>query len=211
MGSCPGFGKAGSLASPSSPSCLLSGTHGATHLFIRPLTHDSFMSSLIHVFIHWLGGAPLSSQLCAGPFLGAENSNRDQTWFLPLGAFQGLPAAHRKRDQDPVLLYPPDILGGPRGQAQQRWWWHQEGGARRGRVTQCGLWSFLQVFGPKAPGGVPLSAQPPPWAPPCDPGSAKCPRERWAGPGAPGRGRRGLGLGLEGSLPTTHLTPVQES
>ncbi|XP_034520254.1 kinesin-like protein KIF12 isoform X5 [Ailuropoda melanoleuca] len=34
------------------------------------------------------------------------------------------------------------------------------------------------VFGPKAPGGVPLSAQPPPWAPPCDPGSAKCPRER---------------------------------
>uniref|UniRef100_G1M2G6 Kinesin-like protein n=1 Tax=Ailuropoda melanoleuca TaxID=9646 RepID=G1M2G6_AILME len=35
-----------------------------------------------------------------------------------------------------------------------------------------------QVFGPKAPGGVPLSAQPPPWAPPCDPGSAKCPRER---------------------------------
>lgn len=75
------------------------------------------------------------------------------------------------------------------------------GGARRGRVTQCGLWSFLQVFGPKAPGGVPLSAQPPPWAPPCDPGSAKCPRERWAGPGAPGQGRRGLGLGLEGSLP----------
>ncbi|XP_027471015.1 kinesin-like protein KIF12 isoform X2 [Zalophus californianus] len=35
-----------------------------------------------------------------------------------------------------------------------------------------------QVFGPKAPGGMPLSAQPPPWAPPCNPGSAKCPRER---------------------------------
>ncbi|XP_014637577.1 PREDICTED: kinesin-like protein KIF12 isoform X2 [Ceratotherium simum simum] len=35
-----------------------------------------------------------------------------------------------------------------------------------------------QVLGPQAPGGVPLSAQPPPWAPPCSPGSAKCPRER---------------------------------
>ncbi|XP_022357550.1 kinesin-like protein KIF12 [Enhydra lutris kenyoni] len=35
-----------------------------------------------------------------------------------------------------------------------------------------------QVFGPKAPGGVPLSAQPSPWAPPGNPGSAKCPRER---------------------------------
>ncbi|XP_030877150.1 kinesin-like protein KIF12 isoform X3 [Leptonychotes weddellii] len=35
-----------------------------------------------------------------------------------------------------------------------------------------------QVFGPKAPGGMPLAAQPPPWAPPCNPGSAKCPRER---------------------------------
>ncbi|XP_066223445.1 kinesin-like protein KIF12 isoform X2 [Saccopteryx leptura] len=35
-----------------------------------------------------------------------------------------------------------------------------------------------QVFGPKAPEGVPLSARPPPWAPPRSPGSAKCPRER---------------------------------
>ncbi|XP_032721576.1 kinesin-like protein KIF12 isoform X1 [Lontra canadensis] len=35
-----------------------------------------------------------------------------------------------------------------------------------------------QVFGPKAPGGVALSAQPSPWAPPGNPGSAKCPRER---------------------------------
>ncbi|XP_032274033.1 kinesin-like protein KIF12 [Phoca vitulina] len=35
-----------------------------------------------------------------------------------------------------------------------------------------------QVFGPKAPGGMPLAAQPPPWAPPCNPGSAKCLRER---------------------------------
>nr|XP_035977815.1 kinesin-like protein KIF12 isoform X2 [Halichoerus grypus] len=34
------------------------------------------------------------------------------------------------------------------------------------------------VFGPKAPGGMPLAAQPPPWAPPCNPGPAKCPRER---------------------------------
>ncbi|XP_014384406.1 PREDICTED: kinesin-like protein KIF12 [Myotis brandtii] len=35
-----------------------------------------------------------------------------------------------------------------------------------------------QVFGPKAPDGIPLSARPPPWVPPCSPGSAKCPRER---------------------------------
>lgn len=35
-----------------------------------------------------------------------------------------------------------------------------------------------QVFGPKAPDGMPLSARPPPRAPPCSPGSAKCPRER---------------------------------
>uniref|UniRef100_A0A673UNS5 Kinesin-like protein n=1 Tax=Suricata suricatta TaxID=37032 RepID=A0A673UNS5_SURSU len=34
------------------------------------------------------------------------------------------------------------------------------------------------VFGPEAPGGMPLSAQAAPWAPPCYPGSAKCPRER---------------------------------
>lgn len=35
-----------------------------------------------------------------------------------------------------------------------------------------------QVFDPKAPGGMPLPAHPPPWAPPCSPGSAKCPRDR---------------------------------
>nr|XP_019610139.1 PREDICTED: kinesin-like protein KIF12 isoform X2 [Rhinolophus sinicus] len=35
-----------------------------------------------------------------------------------------------------------------------------------------------QVFGSKAPDGMTLSARPPPWAPPCSPGSAKCPRER---------------------------------
>ncbi|XP_077625896.1 kinesin-like protein KIF12 [Crocuta crocuta] len=38
-----------------------------------------------------------------------------------------------------------------------------------------------QVFGPEAPGGMPLSAQPPPWAPPCSPGSAERPRERSPG------------------------------
>ncbi|XP_048972351.1 kinesin-like protein KIF12 isoform X2 [Canis lupus dingo] len=35
-----------------------------------------------------------------------------------------------------------------------------------------------QVMSPKAPGDMPLCAQPPPWAPPGNPGSAKCPRER---------------------------------
>ncbi|XP_032096363.1 kinesin-like protein KIF12 isoform X2 [Sapajus apella] len=35
-----------------------------------------------------------------------------------------------------------------------------------------------QVLGPEASAGRPLSARPPPWAPPCSPGSAKCPRER---------------------------------
>ncbi|XP_047686962.1 kinesin-like protein KIF12 isoform X4 [Prionailurus viverrinus] len=34
-----------------------------------------------------------------------------------------------------------------------------------------------QVFGPKTPGGLALSAQPPPWAPPCNPDSAEFPRE----------------------------------
>ncbi|XP_035552859.1 kinesin-like protein KIF12 isoform X5 [Canis lupus dingo] len=34
------------------------------------------------------------------------------------------------------------------------------------------------VMSPKAPGDMPLCAQPPPWAPPGNPGSAKCPRER---------------------------------
>nr|XP_055157434.1 kinesin-like protein KIF12 isoform X7 [Nyctereutes procyonoides] len=35
-----------------------------------------------------------------------------------------------------------------------------------------------QVMGPKAPGDMPLCSQPPPWVPPGNPGSAKCPRER---------------------------------
>ncbi|XP_008048354.1 kinesin-like protein KIF12 [Carlito syrichta] len=35
-----------------------------------------------------------------------------------------------------------------------------------------------QVVVPEAPGSRPPSARPPPWAPPCSPGSAKCPRER---------------------------------
>ncbi|XP_012496664.1 PREDICTED: kinesin-like protein KIF12 isoform X3 [Propithecus coquereli] len=35
-----------------------------------------------------------------------------------------------------------------------------------------------QVLGPEALGSRPLSARPPAWAPPCSPGSAKCPRER---------------------------------
>ncbi|XP_077824381.1 kinesin-like protein KIF12 isoform X7 [Macaca mulatta] len=35
-----------------------------------------------------------------------------------------------------------------------------------------------QVLDPEASGGRPPSARPPPWAPPCSPGSAKCPRER---------------------------------
>ncbi|KAM5299344.1 kinesin-like protein KIF12 [Ctenodactylus gundi] len=38
-----------------------------------------------------------------------------------------------------------------------------------------------QVLDPRTPGGPPLSARPPPWAPPCSPwspGPAKCPRER---------------------------------
>uniref|UniRef100_A0A5F9D0W3 Kinesin-like protein n=1 Tax=Oryctolagus cuniculus TaxID=9986 RepID=A0A5F9D0W3_RABIT len=35
-----------------------------------------------------------------------------------------------------------------------------------------------QMLTPEAPAGVPLSGRPPPWAPPCSPGSAKCPRER---------------------------------
>ncbi|XP_045419506.1 kinesin-like protein KIF12 isoform X2 [Lemur catta] len=47
-----------------------------------------------------------------------------------------------------------------------------------------------QVLGPEAPGSRPLSVRPPPWAPPCSPGSAKCPRERWAQP-------RGTGVGEE--------------
>eukprot|EP00069_Balaena_mysticetus_P006808 bmy_05213T0 len=36
-----------------------------------------------------------------------------------------------------------------------------------------------QVFGSKAPADMPLPARPPPWVPPCSPGSAKCSRERW--------------------------------
>ncbi|XP_023578950.1 kinesin-like protein KIF12 isoform X2 [Octodon degus] len=38
-----------------------------------------------------------------------------------------------------------------------------------------------QMLGPKAPGDIPLSARPPPWAPPYSPGSAKCLRERSRG------------------------------
>lgn len=63
----------------------------------------------------------------------------------------------------------------------------------RAGVTQCGLWSCLQVFGSKAPADMPLSARPPPWVPPCSPGSAKCSRERWVqlwGTGGWGWGRR---------------------
>ncbi|XP_061282597.1 kinesin-like protein KIF12 isoform X3 [Bos javanicus] len=37
---------------------------------------------------------------------------------------------------------------------------------------------LCHVFGSKAPGDWPLSARPPPWAPPCCPSSAKCSRER---------------------------------
>ncbi|XP_042098770.1 kinesin-like protein KIF12 isoform X5 [Ovis aries] len=37
---------------------------------------------------------------------------------------------------------------------------------------------LCHVFGSKAPGDGPLSARPPPWAPPCCPSSAKCSRER---------------------------------
>nr|XP_055157430.1 kinesin-like protein KIF12 isoform X4 [Nyctereutes procyonoides] len=36
----------------------------------------------------------------------------------------------------------------------------------------------FEVMGPKAPGDMPLCSQPPPWVPPGNPGSAKCPRER---------------------------------
>ncbi|XP_036995379.2 kinesin-like protein KIF12 isoform X4 [Artibeus jamaicensis] len=35
-----------------------------------------------------------------------------------------------------------------------------------------------QVFGAKAPDGMTLSSRPPPWAPPCSPGSAHCLRQR---------------------------------
>ncbi|XP_006890818.1 PREDICTED: kinesin-like protein KIF12 [Elephantulus edwardii] len=35
-----------------------------------------------------------------------------------------------------------------------------------------------QVFGPEAPPSMPLSARPPPWAPPCSSASTKCSRER---------------------------------
>nr|XP_025138097.1 kinesin-like protein KIF12 isoform X4 [Bubalus bubalis] len=37
---------------------------------------------------------------------------------------------------------------------------------------------LCHVFGSKAPGDGPLSARPPPWAPPCCPSSTKCSRER---------------------------------
>ncbi|KAM9206382.1 kinesin-like protein KIF12 isoform 2-T2 [Dugong dugon] len=35
-----------------------------------------------------------------------------------------------------------------------------------------------QVFGPEAPSSMPLSARPPPWAPPCSSASTRCPKER---------------------------------
>lgn len=69
---------------------------------------------------------------------------------------------------------------------------HQGSGAQRDRteITQCQLcWSLLQGFGAKAPDGMTLSARPPPWAPPCSPSSAKCPRERWARPWGAGVGQ----------------------
>ncbi|TKC40129.1 hypothetical protein EI555_017100 [Monodon monoceros] len=50
-----------------------------------------------------------------------------------------------------------------------------------------------EVFGSKAPADMPLSARPPPWVPPCSPGSAKCSRERWVqlwGTGGWGWGKR---------------------
>ncbi|XP_019065371.1 kinesin-like protein KIF12 isoform X2 [Fukomys damarensis] len=50
-----------------------------------------------------------------------------------------------------------------------------------------------QVLDPKAPGDMPLPARPPPWAPLCSPGSAKCPRERWAQPWGTGSRSRGPG------------------
>lgn len=186
------------------------------HSLIPSSTHTLLIYVFTHVFIHSLGNSPRSSQLCASPGSGHRESRQTpdtvptlREFLSPERTFQGLPTAHRKRDQDPAPLCAPDILGVPWGQAWQRWWWHQEGGARRGRVTQCGLWSFLQVFGPKAPGGMPLAAQPPPWAPPCNPGSAKCLRERWASPGALGHGRRGPGLGTRGltSYHPTHPGP----
>lgn len=103
------------------------------------------------------------------------------------------------------------------GQVWQGWWcrgWHHGNGlSQRGRaeVTQNGLVSFLQMFVSKAPGDVPLSARPPPWAPPCSPGSAKCSRERWARPWDPGDGVVEEARELEGSPPTLQLTRAQES
>ena len=118
-----------------------------------------------------------------------------------------------KGTQTLPLLRSPDIPGAPRRQARSAEmvepWGRQEGGARRGRVTQCGLWSLLQVMSPKAPGDMPLCAQPPPWAPPGNPGSAKCPRERWASPGM--LGGEGEAWDLEGSPPTTQPPLAQES
>ncbi|XP_047379672.1 kinesin-like protein KIF12 isoform X3 [Sciurus carolinensis] len=46
----------------------------------------------------------------------------------------------------------------------------------------------LEVPGPAAPAGLPLSARPPAWAPPCSPGSAQCPGERSHGDWTQARG-----------------------
>ncbi|XP_074218168.1 kinesin-like protein KIF12 isoform X8 [Camelus bactrianus] len=67
-----------------------------------------------------------------------------------------------------------------------------------------------QVFGPQAPGDVPLSARRPPWAPPRSPGSANYLRERWAQPLGTGVGEQEA-WELEGSPPATQLTLAQES
>lgn len=79
----------------------------------------------------------------------------------------------------------------------------------KAEVPQCGLWSFPQVFGSKAPDGMTLSARPPPWAPPCSPGSAKCPRERWAWCWGTGMGEEEA-WELGGSPPIKQLTLPQE-
>lgn len=192
---------------------------GLTEPLTYPFVHSHITHLHLHLRVHSLARSLSPKlQLCGSPGSGRQEFRKRpgmvpalRELLSPERTFQGLPATHRKRDQEPRPLCPPDMLGVLRGQAWQRWWWHQEDGARRGRLTLGGLWSFLQVFGPKAPGGVPLSAQPSPWAPPGNPGSAKCPRERWASLGTLGRERRGPGLGTQGSSPTTQPIPAQES
>lgn len=167
----------------------------------HPLAQCSFTSSLTCSFTRSVT-LPEAPSFVPAPVLGTKNPDRDQTRFLPSGSSclqrgpsKGYPLPTEKGTKT-LHLYVHLIFlvsrGGRRGRDGGS---TRKVGARRGRVTQCGLWSFLQVFGPKAPGGMPLSAQPPPWAPPCNPDSAKCPRERWASPGALGQGRRGPALG----------------